>query len=97
MLTGGLLSAGEYPNPAPEWLIERGWREIGRLSALPSFAGLVEQFQVGGQAVAAAVIWVSGQAVAAAVIQVGGQAVAAAVIRVGGQAGAAAVSQGAWP
>ena len=41
LLTGG-LGGGDTPrpNPAPEWLSDRGWRELLRLERLPAFAGL---------------------------------------------------------
>jgi dynein heavy chain, axonemal len=40
LLTGGLGSVGADPNPAPGWLVDRGWKEILKLSKLVSFAGL---------------------------------------------------------
>ncbi|KAG2501733.1 hypothetical protein HYH03_000233 [Edaphochlamys debaryana] len=44
LLTGGLGGADPRPNPAPEWLVERGWREICRLDKLPTFMGLADSF-----------------------------------------------------
>ena len=37
LLTGGLGEADPMPNPAPEWLVDRAWKELCRLSKLPSF------------------------------------------------------------
>ena len=37
LLTGGLGEADAMPNPAPEWLVDRAWKELCRLSKLPSF------------------------------------------------------------
>lgn len=37
LLTGGLGEADPTPNPAPEWLVDRAWKELCRLSKLPSF------------------------------------------------------------
>ena len=35
MLTYSTLAS--TPNPAPEWLVDRAWKELCRLSKLPSF------------------------------------------------------------
>jgi dynein heavy chain, axonemal len=40
LLTGGLGSSTTEPNPAPEWLVDRAWKELCKLSKLVSFAGL---------------------------------------------------------
>ena len=37
LLTGGLGETDPTPNPAPEWLVDRAWKELCRLSKLPSF------------------------------------------------------------
>jgi len=34
LLTGGVALGNPYPNPAPDWLIEKAWSEIVRASAL---------------------------------------------------------------
>ncbi|KAG2451278.1 hypothetical protein HYH02_003884 [Chlamydomonas schloesseri] len=44
LLTGGLGAADHRPNPAPEWLVERGWRELCRLDKLPTFMGIADAF-----------------------------------------------------
>lgn len=44
LLTGGLGGGSASPNPAPAWLVERGWREICKLSRLPAFGGLDADF-----------------------------------------------------
>ncbi|GIL57585.1 hypothetical protein Vafri_12790 [Volvox africanus] len=45
LLTGGLGGAGDpRPNPAPDWLVDRGWREMCRLDRLPTFMGLSDAF-----------------------------------------------------
>lgn len=41
LLTGGLGHAGKQANPAPEWLSDRAWSELCKLSLLPSFAGAI--------------------------------------------------------
>jgi hypothetical protein len=41
LLTGGLGGPQHTrPNPAPTWLVDRSWRELVQLAALPAFAGL---------------------------------------------------------
>lgn len=37
--------AGDMPNPAPSWLVDRSWKEICKLSRLPAFTGLAELFE----------------------------------------------------
>ena len=37
LLTGGLADAGTAPNPAPEWLTDRAWKELLRLTQTPGF------------------------------------------------------------
>ncbi|KAJ9535032.1 hypothetical protein QJQ45_029705, partial [Haematococcus lacustris] len=44
LLTGGLAAAPDRANPAPAWLVDRGWKEILRLSLLPAFMGLDDSF-----------------------------------------------------
>ena len=46
LLTGGVgLSEGdELPNPAVEWLSDKSWDEIRRLSSLAAFDGLAKEF-----------------------------------------------------
>ena len=34
LLTGGVALGNPYPNPAPDWLIEKAWSEIVRASGL---------------------------------------------------------------
>jgi dynein heavy chain len=40
LLTGGLTPPGNAPNPAPDFLSDRAWRELCKLSKLPPFLGL---------------------------------------------------------
>eukprot|EP00899_Mesostigma_viride_P020786 jgi/Mesvir1/28709/Mv19680-RA.1 len=42
LLTGGLGDDLPAPNPAPEWLQDKAWQELLRLSQLPTFTGLSE-------------------------------------------------------
>jgi len=42
LLTGGIALDNPYPNPAPEWLSEKSWSEVVRLSDIKPFAGLRE-------------------------------------------------------
>lgn len=47
LLTGGVAVGGasdRQPNPAPEWLADRAWNELIRLSAIPAFNGLAASF-----------------------------------------------------
>ena len=46
LLTGG-LGGGKNdtkPNPAASWLVERGWKELGRLEKLPAFDSISASF-----------------------------------------------------
>ena len=36
LLTGGVALENPYPNPAPEWLSDKSWSEIVRISDIPS-------------------------------------------------------------
>ena len=40
LLTGGMVVENKNRNPAKEWLSNKGWDEICRLSSLPAFSGL---------------------------------------------------------
>ena len=37
LLTGGLGDTGGLANPAPDWLQDRAWKELGRLAQMPGF------------------------------------------------------------
>ncbi|EFJ29004.1 inner arm dynein 3-2 [Selaginella moellendorffii] len=39
-LTGGVASSPDRPNPAPEWLLDKAWGELCRVSKFPAFADL---------------------------------------------------------
>ena len=45
LLTGDLGGAGDRPNPAPEWLNDRGWKELLRLEKLPAFSALCSSIE----------------------------------------------------
>ncbi|KAJ3297193.1 Dynein heavy chain 3, axonemal [Borealophlyctis nickersoniae] len=46
LLTGGvLMEPNPPPNPAPEWLSEKSWGEVLRLSGLPAFKGFSKDFR----------------------------------------------------
>ena len=42
LLTGGVATENPHTNPSPEWLGEKGWGELCRLSDLPAFKDLRE-------------------------------------------------------
>lgn len=44
LLTGGVALSEPPPNPAKLWLSDKQWAEFSRLSALPAFQGIVEEF-----------------------------------------------------
>ncbi|KAK5669543.1 hypothetical protein QVD99_003934 [Batrachochytrium dendrobatidis] len=48
-MTGGIGLGGQcIPNPDPSIISEKGWTEIGRLSDLPAFKGLIQEFSLSG-------------------------------------------------
>ncbi|XP_028395151.1 dynein heavy chain 3, axonemal-like isoform X1 [Dendronephthya gigantea] len=44
LLTGGVALENPYPNPCPDWLIEKSWSEIVRASDLTNLKGLKDDF-----------------------------------------------------
>ncbi|KAG6975592.1 hypothetical protein JG688_00002237 [Phytophthora aleatoria] len=44
LLTGGVALSEPPPNPAKLWLSDKQWAEFSRLSALPAFQGIIEDF-----------------------------------------------------
>jgi dynein heavy chain len=40
LLTGGVALENPYPNPCPDWLIDKAWSEIVRASDLTNLKGL---------------------------------------------------------
>ena len=46
LLTGGVALDNPYPNPAADWLSDKSWGEIVRLSDLPSFKGFMDDFRM---------------------------------------------------
>ncbi|KAJ0405408.1 hypothetical protein ATCC90586_009447 [Pythium insidiosum] len=44
LLTGGIALSDPPPNPAKLWLSDKQWAEFSRLSALPAFQGILEEF-----------------------------------------------------
>ena len=42
LLTGGVALENPYPNPAPDWLMDKSWSEVVRASMLPNLAGFME-------------------------------------------------------
>ncbi|RLN83016.1 hypothetical protein BBO99_00002484 [Phytophthora kernoviae] len=44
LLTGGIALSEPPPNPAKLWLSDKQWAEFSRLSALPAFNGIIEEF-----------------------------------------------------
>jgi len=45
LLTGGVAMDNPHKNPAGEWLSEKGWGEVCRLTGLQAFKGLREDVQ----------------------------------------------------
>eukprot|EP00798_Chlamydomonas_sp_ICE-L_P012762 gene12762-16013_t len=45
LLTGGLGTTPDKTNPASDWLVDRGWKEMLRLDNIPAFSGLVDTFE----------------------------------------------------
>ena len=43
LLTGGVALDNPYPNPAPEWLIDKSWGEIVRASNLANLKGYMQR------------------------------------------------------
>ncbi|KAI9333781.1 dynein heavy chain and region D6 of dynein motor-domain-containing protein [Zopfochytrium polystomum] len=44
-VTGGIgVGGNDSPNPDPTWLAEKAWTELCRLSAIPAFANLKDEF-----------------------------------------------------
>jgi dynein heavy chain len=39
LLTGGMASENPHPNPAPQWLTDKSWSEMVRLSGISAFEG----------------------------------------------------------
>lgn len=46
LLTGGVGSENEHHNPCPDWLSNKSWNELCKLSELSAFRGLRETFDV---------------------------------------------------
>ena len=44
-LTGGIQLGGEQPAAPADWLSERSWGEIIRMSEMPGFKGFLEHFK----------------------------------------------------
>lgn len=42
LLTGGVALENPHPNPFPQWLSDKSWGEIVRVSDLPRFKGLMK-------------------------------------------------------
>ena len=42
LLTGGVALENPHPNPFPQWLSDKSWGEIVRVSDLPHFKGLMK-------------------------------------------------------
>jgi len=43
-LTGGISVGGEIGEKPAEWIVDKTWREINKLSKLKAFNGFVEEF-----------------------------------------------------
>ena len=44
-IAGGTAVPDQLPNPSPDWISERMWKDLLTLPALPSFANLAKEFQ----------------------------------------------------
>lgn len=44
LIAGGAVAAVSLPNPATEWLTDRAWGDILKLTALPKYRALPEEF-----------------------------------------------------
>ena len=44
-IAGGTHIVSELPNPSPDWISERMWKDILTLPALPKFAQLAQEFE----------------------------------------------------
>lgn len=44
LLTGGIASGEDPPNPARDWLLDKSWRELNRLTKMGVFNGLLKHF-----------------------------------------------------
>lgn len=44
LIAGGAVAAVSLPNPANEWLTDRAWGDILKLTALPKYRTLPEEF-----------------------------------------------------
>lgn len=45
LLTGGIALENPFPNPAPEWLPDKSWAEIVRVSELEAFDDFLLNFK----------------------------------------------------
>ncbi|XP_033642613.1 dynein heavy chain 3, axonemal-like [Asterias rubens] len=45
LLTGGVALENPFPNPAPDWLPDKSWAEIVRVSTLPAFDDFMLNFR----------------------------------------------------
>lgn len=44
LLTGGMASGDDPPNPAKDWLLDKSWGELNRLGKIEVFNGIVKHF-----------------------------------------------------
>ena len=49
LIAGGATAAVSLPNPATEWLTDRAWGDILKLTALPKYKTLPEEFAQFGE------------------------------------------------
>ena len=45
LLTGGVALENPFPNPASDWLSDKSWAEVVRVSQLPSFDDFMMNFR----------------------------------------------------